>query len=162
MVGQDWTNDGDLSCDIGFDNNGPMPAKKRGPKSPMTAEHKAALAAGRNESRVVNNYLDALESNRPKRGRKRTPDSIKKRLAEIEMKLADSDPLGRLNLYQERMNLQDELETMGAKVDLSALEDDFVSVARSYSTRRGISYAAWREAGVGASVLKKAGVTRSM
>jgi hypothetical protein len=128
----------------------------------MTAEHKAALAAGRNESRAVKNYLDALESNRPKRGRKRTPESIKKRLGEIEMKLADTDPLGRLNLYQERMDLQDELETMGAKVDLSALENDFISVAHSYSTRRGISYAAWREAGVGASVLKKAGVTRSM
>ena len=128
----------------------------------MTDEHKAALAAGRNESRVVKNYLDALDSNRPKRGRKRTPDSIKRRLAEIELEVGDTDPLSRLNLYQERMNLQDELEAMGAKVDLTALEDDFVSVALSYSTRRGISYAAWREAGVGAAVLKKAGVSRSM
>jgi hypothetical protein len=139
-----------------------MAAKKRGPKSPMTDEHKAALAAGRNESRVVKNYLDALDSNRPKRGRKRTPDSIKRRLAEIEAEIGDADPLSRLNLYQERMNLQEELEAMGAKVDLSSLEDDFVNVALSYSTRRGISYAAWREAGVGAAVLKKAGVSRSM
>jgi hypothetical protein len=139
-----------------------MAQKKRGPKSPMTAEHKAALAAGRNESRVVKNYLDGLESNRPKRGRKRTPESIKKRLAEIDNALADADPLTRLHLVQERMDLHDELDAMGAKVDLTALEDDFVRVARSYSSRRGISYAAWREIGVDAAVLKKAGLTRAM
>jgi hypothetical protein len=139
-----------------------MAQNKRGPKSPMTDEHKAALAAGRTESRIVKNYLDGLETNRPKRGRKRTSDSIKKRLAEIEASLADADPLSRLNLVQERMDLQEELETMGTKVDITALEDDFARVARSYSSRRGISYAAWREIGVEPAVLKKAGLTRAM
>jgi hypothetical protein len=128
----------------------------------MTDEHKAALAAGRSESRVVKNYLDALDSNRPMRGRKRTPDSIKKRLAEIDASLPDADPLGRLNLVQERMDLHQELEAMGTKIDMGALEDDFVKVARSYSDRRGISYAAWREIGVDAAVLKRAGLTRAM
>jgi hypothetical protein len=51
---------------------------------------------------------------------------------------------------------------MGTKVDMTSLEDDFVRVAYSYSNRRGISYAAWREIGVDASVLKKAGLSRSM
>jgi hypothetical protein len=60
------------------------------------------------------------------------------------------------------MDLEQELEAMGTKVDMGALEDDFVKVARSYSDRRGISYAAWREIGVDASVLKKAGLTRAM
>lgn len=152
----------DLSVELHMVHTDGMAAKKRGPKSPMTDEHKAALAAGRNESRMVKNYLDGLESNRPKRGRKRTPDSIKRRLAEIDASLADADPLARLNLVQERMDLHEELETMGAKVDISALEDDFVSVAYSYSSRRGISYAAWREIGVDAAVLKKAGLTRAM
>jgi len=152
----------DLSVELRMVHTDGMAAKKRGPKSPMTDEHKAALAAGRNESRMVKNYLDGLESNRPKRGRKRTPDSIKRRLAEIDASLADADPLARLNLVQERMDLHEELETMGAKVDISALEDDFVRVAYSYSSRRGISYAAWREIGVDAAVLKKAGLTRAM
>ena len=152
----------DLSAEFRMVHTDSMAAKKRGPKSPMTDEHKAALAAGRNESRIVKNYLDGLESNRPKRGRKRTPDSIKRRLAEIDASLADADPLARLNLVQERMDLHEELETMGAKVDISALEDDFVRVAYSYSSRRGISYAAWREIGVDAAVLKKAGLTRAM
>ncbi len=139
-----------------------MAQNKRGPKSPMTDEHKAALAAGRTESRIVKNYLDGLETNRPKRGRKRTSDSIKKRLVEIEASLPDADPLSRLNLVQERMDLQEELETMGTKVDITALENDFTRVARSYSVRRGISYAAWREIGVEPAVLKKAGLTRAM
>ncbi len=54
--------------------------KKRGPKA-VTAEHKAAMAVGRNESRSVRLYLEALTANRPKRGRKRTAESIAKRLA---------------------------------------------------------------------------------
>ena len=128
----------------------------------MTDEHKAALAAGRNESRIVKNYLDGLESNRPKRGRKRTPDSIKRRLAEIDASLPDADPLARLNLVQERMDLHDELAAMGTKVDMTSLEHDFVRVAYSYSNRRGISYAAWREIGVDASVLNNAGLSRAM
>ena len=103
-----------------------------------------------------------MDSNRPKRGRKRTPDSIKKRLTAIEASLPDADPLGRLKLVQERMDLRQELEAMGTKVEMGSLEDDFVKVARTYSDRRGISYAAWREIGVDAAVLKRAGLTRAM
>ncbi len=47
----------------------------------MSDEHKAALAEGREQGGVVRRYLEALESHRPKRGRKRTPESIAKRLA---------------------------------------------------------------------------------
>jgi hypothetical protein len=128
----------------------------------MSAQHKAALAAGRNESRAVKNYLDALEATKPKRGRKRTPDSIKKRLSAIDAEYTDADALGRLNLAQERMNLEGELDAMDHKIDVAALEVAFVKNARSYSARKGISYAAWREVGVQPAVLKKAGITRSM
>ena len=69
--------------------------------------------------------------------------------------------MGRLNLHQEPTNVPDEPRALDAKVDLTALEQEFVAVAHSYSKRRGISYAAWREAGVDAAVLQKAGVTRS-
>jgi len=44
--------------------------------------------------------------------------------------------------------------------DLAALEADFVQVAASYSARKGISYTAWRELGVSADVLKRAGISR--
>jgi hypothetical protein len=127
----------------------------------MSAEHKAALARGRSEGKAVRDYLDALRANKPKRGRKRTPDSIKKRLTAIDTQLAEADPLGELRLVQERRDLEAELAAMGNAVDLSTIEGSFVKVAKAYSDRQGISYAAWREVGVEASVLKKAGIRRS-
>jgi uncharacterized protein YicC (UPF0701 family) len=133
---------------------------KKGPKNPLSDQHKAAMAAGRTEGRAVREYLDALRSNKPKRGRKRTPDSIKARLAKIDEELLEADPLEELRLLQERRNLTDELESMSAQVDMSALEAEFVKVAKSYSQRQGISYATWREVGVEASVLKAAGIGR--
>jgi hypothetical protein len=130
-------------------------------KRTMTDQHKAALAEGRSEGRAVKGYLEALQQHRPKRGRRRTPDSIKKRLAAIEQSYPDVSALQQLQLAQERMDLERELETIGQKNDLSALESDFVKTAARYSQRKGISYAAWRELGVPADVLKKAGITRA-
>jgi hypothetical protein len=130
-------------------------------KMVMTNAHKQALAEGRELGRGVKNYLEALEANRPRRGRQRTPDSVKKRLGVIESSLADSPPLQRLQLVQEQLDLQRELERLQAKVDLGAVEREFVRVAKPYSERKGISYAAWRELGVSADVLKKAGITRA-
>ena len=127
----------------------------------MTAEHKAALATGRAESRAVRDYLEALEAHRPKRGRKRTPESIERRLAAIEEELETADSLNRLKLVQERMDLLNEHESLQAGIDLSEFEDAFAEVAASYSERQGISYAAWREIGVEAAVLKRSGITRA-
>ena len=64
-------------------------AAKRGPKV-MTDEHKAALERGRAEGRVVRDYLEALRNSKPKRGRKRTPESIKSRLDKIDQELTDA------------------------------------------------------------------------
>jgi hypothetical protein len=126
----------------------------------MTDDHKAALAVGRAESKIVRDYLEALRTNKPKRGRRRTVESITARLGVLEHEIQMADPLSELKLIQERMNLQEELENMGAPVDIAALENDFVSVASSYSQRQGISYAAWRQIGVEPSVLSKAGISR--
>ena len=46
-------------------------------------------------------------------------------------------------------------------VDQAALEKAFVGAAASYSARKKISYAAWRENGVSAAVLKAAGISRA-
>ena len=127
----------------------------------MSPEHKSALAAGRNEGGAVRAYLEALEAHRPKRGRKRTSESIKKRLAAIDEQLPSADPLNRVKLLQEQMNLRSELEQLDHKVDLGALEEQFVAVAQSYSQRKGISYSAWRAIGVAPNTLKRAGIARS-
>jgi hypothetical protein len=127
----------------------------------MTDAHKAALAVGRNEGNAVRNYLEALRNNKPKRGRRRTSESIAARMAAIDAELESVDPMSELHLRQERRDLQAELATMGHKVDITALEEGFVSVAKSYSARQGISYATWREIGVDAAVLKRAGISRA-
>lgn len=134
--------------------------KAAAPAKTMSAEHKQALAVGREQGRAVRRYLEALEAHKPKRGRKRTPDSIQRRLDAIEDRLASADPLTRLQLVQERMDLQAELAAKSNTVDLASLEEEFVNAAAEYGMRKGISYAAWREAGIDPAVLKRAGIRR--
>jgi hypothetical protein len=127
----------------------------------MTAAHKDAMAAGRAEGRVVKAYLDALQANRPRRGRRRTAESIRKRLSAITAELDEATSLQRLQLFQERRDLEAELEAKsGAAPDLPSLEAEFVTVARAYAERKGIAYATWREMGVPAEVLTRSGITR--
>ena len=130
-------------------------------KTAMTDAHKKALAEGRAQSKAVRDYLEALEANRPKRGRKRTPDSIKKRLAAIEESLATAGITTRLHLVQEQQNLLTALAAMQVKVDLSGLEKAFVKNAKGYGLSKGIAYSSWRSVGVSAEVLRKAGITRA-
>lgn len=127
----------------------------------MSDEHKHALAVGREESRAVRRYLEALEAHKPKRGRKRTTESIQSRLRQIDDRIAAADPLTRVHLVQERLNLETELATKEEAVDLKALEEGFVEAAKSYGERKGITYAAWRAAGVDANVLRRAGIPRT-
>ncbi len=143
-----------------------MPAKaaakaSKATKSAMSAEHKQALAVGREESRAVRRYLEALEAHRPKRGRKRTTEGIEARLRQIEEKLPSADPLTKVHLVQERLNLENELANKEEAVDMAALEKDFIAAAKGYGERKGITYTAWRAAGVDANVLRKAGVPRT-
>jgi hypothetical protein len=128
----------------------------------MSDEHKAALAEGREQGRVVRRYLEALESHRPKRGRRRTAESIAKRLSTIDEQVATADPLTRLHLSQERMDLEQELATAagGPPGDLEELEAAFVEVAAAYGERKGLTYEAWRSIGVAPRVLKAAGIGR--
>lgn len=126
----------------------------------MSDEHKAALATGRAEGRVVRRYLEALEHHKPRRGRRRTPDSVARRLATIERQLQGAEALTRLHLLKEKEDLEDELARTRSGDDLAALEKSFVKVARSYGERKGISYSVWRAAGVSPAVLQRAGVIR--
>lgn len=132
-----------------------------GRKSPMSQDHKEALAVGRAEGRSVRAYLEALESSKPKRGRKRTKESIGTRLEKIESELETADALKRLQLTQEKLDLSQELESMDTGIDLAELEAEFTRVAKGYAERKGITYAAFRQIGVPAAALKKAGISRA-
>src|SRR2546421_4860177 len=100
-----------------------MSTTERRTRSPMSNSHKAALAEGREQGRAVRRYLEALEAHKPKRGRKRTPESMQKRLTMIDERLGNADPLTRLHLVQERMDLEAELSATDDGVDLQELED---------------------------------------
>lgn len=126
----------------------------------MTKAHKQALAAGRAEGKIVRDYLEALKRTKPKRGRKRTPESIKRRLNTIKNEYENVDAVTQLKYAQERLDLAIELAELTAKVDITPLEKAFVKIAKGYGERNGITYSAWREIGVDAAVLKKAGITR--
>jgi hypothetical protein len=136
-----------------------MPAQKK-TRTPMSDSHKAALADGRRQGLAVRRYLEALQAHKPKRGRKRTPESIRRRLAKIDTELETADQLKRLQLTQEQINLNAELARLEAGVDLSELEEAFVEAAGPYSDRKRISYTAWRAMDVPADVLARAGITR--
>lgn len=135
-------------------------ANKKGPKTPMSDEHKAALARGRTEGRIVRDYLEGLRATKPKRGRKRTADTVRKRLEAVETELASASPMDELLLVQERRDLEGELAAKSNAIDMDALEAQFVTVAKSYSDNKSISYASWRDVGVPARTLKDAGITR--
>ena len=127
----------------------------------MSDDHKAALARGRAEGKAVREYLEGLRATKPKRGRKRTADTVKQRLDAIEKELPVADPMTELLLVQERRDLESELASLSQTIDMDALEARFVEVARSYSQSKKISYSSWRDVGVAPAVLKQAGITRA-
>lgn len=124
----------------------------------MDAEHKAKLAQGRKDAAAVKSYLEFLEENRPKRGRRRTQESIAKRLTTIDAELEAASPLARLNLFQEQMDLHAERDAMGEKPDGTALRAAFVEAAGRYSQSKGLSKAAFKLMGVDAATLRDAGI----
>lgn len=130
----------------------------------MSDAHKAALAQGREEGRAVRAYLEMLEASGPKkRGRKRTAESIGKRLAAINDRLPDAAVLIRLQLIQEKADLEAELRALsvGEDRDMESARSAFVNAAKSYGERKKIDYASWRAVGVDAATLREAGISRT-
>ena len=138
-----------------------MVKKKATSSKKMTEEHKAALAKGREQGRIVREYLAALNEEK-KPGRKLDPETLQQRIEETQRQVdAEPDPAKRVELIQKRLDYEDKLANTGEQVDLEALQKDFVKAAKEYSQRKGITYSAWREAGVPAAVLKEAGISRT-
>ncbi|MGH9304548.1 MAG: hypothetical protein ACRDZ5_09075 [Acidimicrobiales bacterium] len=137
-----------------------MPPRKRQAKSSLSSSHKDALATGRRQGNVVRRYLVALERNKPRRGRQVSTDTLQKRLSEVESRIATANALQKVHLIQERRNLEQRLASSSRKAtdDMPALEKEFVEIASEYGERKGVSYATWRESGVPADVLQKAGI----
>lgn len=127
----------------------------------VSEEAKSARTVGQAQGRTVSRYLNALDSIKPKRGRQRSTEKMQARVGELPDEIAQAKPLKKVHLIQELMDLEAELAKDEETVDISEVEGEFTAIAAEYSERKGISYAAWREVGVPASVLKAAGVART-
>lgn len=127
----------------------------------MSDDHKAALAEGREQGRIVRDYLNAISTPK-RRGRKVPVPKMREELAAIPAQMAEADPLGRLGLAQRAVDLERriaEAEAEDAPVDLSDLEAKFIAAAGPYSERKGLTRDAWRAVGVPPKVLRAAGIT---
>ena len=129
------------------------------PPGKMTDSHKRALKDGRNRGQIVRRYLHALEATKPRRGRPVTPEGLKKSIEKIDANLAtEKDPLRKLDLVQLKIKKQKELEGFESPIDLVALENEFIVVAKVYNDSKELSPEAWLELGVPREVLRRAGI----
>jgi hypothetical protein len=88
-----------------------------------------------------------------------TESALKTRLDKVSEKLsAEEDALKKIDLIQTRIDLEEQLKSLSDSANIDELEAGFKKHAPSYSERKGITYTAWREAGVPAAVLKSAGI----
>lgn len=107
------------------------------------------------EASIVKKYLESLNE-RPSHQIRDAERQLEQVQAAIE---TEGNPAKLLGLYQRRIDLINYLEHKDTK-KASEAQWEFSLVVKSYSDRRGISYAAWREVGVPAEVLKEAGIER--
>ena len=135
---------------------------KRPAQRILSASHKRALAEGRTMSATVDRYLSAV--NTPKRrGRKVSKAALETRLAAARAQAKDDSGISRVLAAQENRDLEARLKAMESTsaTDIKGLEAAFVKIAKQFGENRGIGYGAWRDAGVPAVVLKKAGIART-
>lgn len=131
------------------------------------------------EARAVRSYLEFLMPSKPSADepekadgrRQASPETIERRIAAVDTKIAGANTLAKLDLIQKRKELEAQLviakkaAAAGKASDpaaiKAALEQGFIDHATAYSERKGITYAAWREMKVPPGILKAAGITRA-
>lgn len=129
----------------------------------MDDDHKRKLALGRTQAHAVRAYLalaDAghLNGNRPAAG---DPERLAAEHDDLTARIAaEHDPLKRLTLIQRRLDVESAQAAL-PDVDVDTAEQAFIEHAAGYADRKGLSYPAFREAGVPAAVLKAAGIART-
>ncbi len=129
-------------------------------RSELSDEHKEALAKGRRQARAVRAYLQALETGQQS-GRPVDRHALAKRVEQLQAEIdQETSPVKRVELIQRRIDAERHLAQIENHPDFEELERAFIEAAQEYSERRSITYSAWRELGVPASVLREAGVPR--
>lgn len=130
--------------------------------TPANAERSAKQSQYQLETNRIRRYLTALDSmaNPPWQG-KRTRDwatSVVENLPE-EI-LAERDPIKKLLMTQQLLDWREVLMNLPTPERFAELEAEFVEVAKAWSDRKGVGFAAWRHVRVPVEVLERAGITR--
>lgn len=114
------------------------------------------------ESRAVAAYLKVLPQLKGGAALARL-ERIKQRQAELSrMKKDTTDPLRRLKIVQEQIDLNNETVTAKRLANRHAKATvGFIQHAKAYGETNGISYSAWRRAGVPIEVLEEAGISKA-
>lgn len=119
------------------------------------------MGRGRKAAAAVGAYLEALDRNKPQRGRRVPLEQLEARLEEAKQLTESASGIPKLNAAQSVMDLQKRIADANApKQDLSQLEQGFIEWASTYADSKGISYEAFRKVGVTPVVLRKAGINR--
>ncbi len=144
----------------------PVPTSTSAPVAPVVdAAQPQEVAAPveeitpQREFRIVQRYLNALQAASERKNV--SPEKLTAKLEQVNERLSAKgiDPIARLADVQLRIDLRDKLRNALTTDDnMPELEAEFVQVAVSYSQRKGLTYGAWREIGVPATVLRAAGV----
>jgi hypothetical protein len=123
------------------------------------AERAAERGVRRAETNAVAAYLTGLKGPRPSGSSKAKREGLMRRRAQVEQWISEErSPIREVELIQQRLDIDAQLSQLDQAARLPELEEAFVKVAASWAKRSGITAAALREAGVPASVLKRAGL----
>lgn len=125
---------------------------RRGHRGPRSPEMAARQRARQEETAAIRDYLEHIA----KYGKRRRRDNYERSLDAVETKLS----LGNLTAV-ERLTLIQRKRDLERMINEPLPQDNaeqFIKYAASYSERKGIEYATWREFGVQAKVLKRAGI----
>lgn len=129
-------------------------------KAPLTEQHKQQMRIGRQQSAAVRHYLQAIAT---VGGNVQDPaaqiERAKTKLSDLESGIPNSNPIERLKLTQEVLNLKGRISKLSALNEVTDAEGPFVECAKAFSDRFGITRAAWKAQGVPGEVLDKAGIT---
>lgn len=106
----------------------------------------------------IRRYFNSLD--RPRTRKRKSPDvdKLHRRLDEVEGLLPSADPLRRVHLHQEQINLLRRLEEVETPVNPEEVEMKFIEYVAPWAEEKGVSWAALRAAGVPARILRQAGM----
>jgi hypothetical protein len=122
------------------------------------AERQAESGVRRAETKAIAAYLTALKGPRPSGSSKAKREGLMHWRAQVEQWIDEEpSPIREVELFQQRLDIDAQLAQLDGAAKLPELETAFVSVAKSWSERTGVSAAALREMGVPTKVLAKAG-----